>query len=212
MTLDQPTIDRLAAAPVAPGRLLIDGKWCAGEGGESPVLSPIDGRQLTTLATASAGDVDRACASARAAFEDGRWSRLAPSARKVVLHRLADLIEKHAVDLAVLGDWEVTQGRLLYVNRARRVAWMVGASHLVNAQVDRQVADLEFIQRELGLVGLLSFPFDRFRRLEAELTLGFTERYCPTDFGFQDVVPCACLLYTSPSPRDGLLSRMPSSA
>ncbi|MFZ1337470.1 MAG: aldehyde dehydrogenase family protein [Paracoccaceae bacterium] len=103
MTLDQPTIDRLAAAPVAPGRLLIDGKWCAGEGGESPVLSPIDGRQLTTLATASAGDVDRACASARAAFEDGRWSRLAPSARKVVLHRLADLIEKHAVDLAVLG-------------------------------------------------------------------------------------------------------------
>lgn len=98
------------------------------------------------------------------------------------------------LDLAVLGDWEVTQGRLLYVNRARRVAWMVGASHLVNAQVDRQVADLEFIQRELGLVGLLSFPFDRFRRLEAELTLGFTERYCPTDFGFQDVVPCAGLL------------------
>ena len=24
--------------------------------------------------------------------------------------------------------------------------------------------------------------------------------------------PCTCLLYTSPSPRDGLLSRMPSSA
>ena len=26
------------------------------------------------------------------------------------------------------------------------------------------------------------------------------------------VVVCLCLLYTSPSPRDGLLSRMPSSA
>ena len=26
------------------------------------------------------------------------------------------------------------------------------------------------------------------------------------------VRPCSCLLYTSPSPRDGLLSRMPSSA
>jgi acyl-CoA reductase-like NAD-dependent aldehyde dehydrogenase len=48
-------------------------------------------------------DVARACASARAAFEDGRWSRLAPAARKAVLHRLADLIEKHAVELAVLG-------------------------------------------------------------------------------------------------------------
>ena len=29
------------------------------------------------------------------------------------------------------------------------------------------------------------------------------------DAGF---MPLACLLYTSPSPRDGLLSRMPSSA
>ena len=30
----------------------------------------------------------------------------------------------------------------------------------------------------------------------------------------EQVVPvaCSCLLYTSPSPRDGLLSRMPSSA
>src|SRR5665647_1468418 len=31
------------------------------------------------------------------------------------------------------------------------------------------------------------------------------------DYRFADVVK-ACLLYTSPSPRDGLLSRMPSSA
>ena len=29
---------------------------------------------------------------------------------------------------------------------------------------------------------------------------------------FDLTVPLACLLYTSPSPRDGLLSRMPSSA
>ena len=29
---------------------------------------------------------------------------------------------------------------------------------------------------------------------------------------FNSAMVCACLLYTSPSPRDGLLSRMPSSA
>lgn len=103
MTLDQPTIDHLAAAPVAAGRLLIDGQWLAGSDPETPVLSPIDGQQLTTLASASAADVARACASARAAFDDGRWSRLAPAARKAVLHRLADLIDAHALDLAVLG-------------------------------------------------------------------------------------------------------------
>jgi len=42
-------------------------------------------------------------ASARAAFEDGRWSRLAPAARKTVLHAIADRIEAEALALAVLG-------------------------------------------------------------------------------------------------------------
>ncbi|WP_093092584.1 aldehyde dehydrogenase [Shimia aestuarii] len=63
----------------------------------------MDGQTLTTLAGASTSDVDRAVAAARSAFEDGRWSRIAPAARKRVLHRLADLIEKHALELAVLG-------------------------------------------------------------------------------------------------------------
>jgi hypothetical protein len=40
MTLDQSTIDRLAAAPVAAGRLLIDGQWVAGEGAKSPCCRP----------------------------------------------------------------------------------------------------------------------------------------------------------------------------
>ena len=101
--MDQASIDRLAAQPVPKGRLLIGGEWLDGQGGETPVISPIDGRILTTLASASAADVARATASARAAFEDGRWSRMAPATRKAVLHRLADLIDRHTLDLAVLG-------------------------------------------------------------------------------------------------------------
>ena len=42
-------------------------------------------------------------AAARAAFDDGRWSRMAPAGRKKVLHKLADLIERDAAELAVLG-------------------------------------------------------------------------------------------------------------
>lgn len=103
MTPDQTAIDRLAKAPVTPGKLLIEGRWAEGQDGEMPVLSPIDGRQLTTLATASAADVARACDSARAAFEDGRWRRMPPAARKAVLHRLADMIDRDALPLAVLG-------------------------------------------------------------------------------------------------------------
>ncbi len=99
----QVAIDRLAAAPIAPGRLLINGIWTEGEGGEREVISPLTGAPIATLAQASAADVGRAVASARAAFEDGRWSRMAPAGRKAVLHRLADLIDRHALEIAVLG-------------------------------------------------------------------------------------------------------------
>ena len=67
------------------------------------MLSPIDGRVLTTITRATAADMERAVASARRAFDDGRWSRAAPAERKRVLHRLADLIEAEAAALAVLG-------------------------------------------------------------------------------------------------------------
>ena len=65
--------------------------------------SPIDGKPLGALARGTREDVNRAVASARAAYEDGRWSGMAPAARKRVLHRVADLIEQHMVELAVLG-------------------------------------------------------------------------------------------------------------
>lgn len=103
MALTQSDIDTLAARPVPAGKLLINGHWTDGEGGESIVLSPINGQPLTTTAAASAADVARAVASSRAAFESGAWSRSSPATRKTVLHRLADLIDKHALELAVLG-------------------------------------------------------------------------------------------------------------
>ena len=39
-------------------------------------------------------------------------------------------------------------------------------------------------------------------------------KVCDVDIGEQNTVKvvCGCLLYTSPSPRDGQISRMPSSA
>ena len=43
------------------------------------------------------------------------------------------------------------------------------------------------------------------------LTYGFTTQ-AELDANFLFTSPLVCLLYTSPSPRDGLLSRMPSSA
>ena len=40
----------------------------------------------------------------------------------------------------------------------------------------------------------------------------YTEKYCPTPYVNDSRTDSACLLYTSPSPRDRQKSRMPSSA
>ncbi len=101
--VDQSRIDELRNTAIPPQGLFIEGAWQQGSGETLEVQSPIDGQILTTIARATPQDADRAVASARAAFDDGRWSRMAPAGRKKVLHRLADLIEQHALELAVLG-------------------------------------------------------------------------------------------------------------
>lgn len=102
--LDQSEIDRLRAQKVATQSLMIGGTRRAATGGKtSAVISPIDGKPFSEIAEALPQDVDDAVRTARAAFEDGRWARMAPAARKRVMHRWADLIEANALELAVLG-------------------------------------------------------------------------------------------------------------
>ncbi|KNG92943.1 aldehyde dehydrogenase family protein [Pseudaestuariivita atlantica] len=102
--MQQSDIDKERARPVAAQGHLIDGaRVAAVDGATLDVISPIDGSHLTTIASGGAEDVARAVASARAAFEDGRWAAQPPAARKAVLHRWADLIEAEALSLAVLG-------------------------------------------------------------------------------------------------------------
>ncbi|WP_407492808.1 aldehyde dehydrogenase [Pseudooceanicola sp. MF1-13] len=102
--LDQSAIETLRHAEVAAGAHIIDGeKRPASDGGTMEVISPLDGTVLTTIAKGTAADAEAAIASARAAFDDGRWSDLAPAARKAVLLKWADLIEENLLELAVLG-------------------------------------------------------------------------------------------------------------
>ncbi len=102
--MKQEQIDALRYLPVRDQRLLIDGQWVSAASGQTlPVVSPIDGQPLCTLAAAGQADVDAAVAAARRSFESGVWSRMAPAERKRVLHRVADRIEAHQAELAVLG-------------------------------------------------------------------------------------------------------------
>jgi len=85
------------------GRALIAGRRVASASGQTfEKRSPIDGRLLGTVARGQAADIDLAVAAARRAFDDGRWARQPPAARKKVLQRFAEGLRAAQEELALL--------------------------------------------------------------------------------------------------------------
>jgi gamma-glutamyl-gamma-aminobutyraldehyde dehydrogenase/4-guanidinobutyraldehyde dehydrogenase/NAD-dependent aldehyde dehydrogenase len=81
----------------------IDGKPADAATGETfPRINPATGAEIARVAACDVEDVDRAVSGARAAFDSGVWAEAAPRKRKKVLKRLAELIEEHADELALL--------------------------------------------------------------------------------------------------------------
>ncbi|WP_214370082.1 aldehyde dehydrogenase family protein [Pseudonocardia sp. H11422] len=99
-TLDTTETPRL---PDGPRGLLIDGTFVdAADGATMPVHDPATGEVMTHVAVAGPEDVDRAVRAARRAFAEGPWRSFSPSARGKILWRVADLIEQHADELALI--------------------------------------------------------------------------------------------------------------
>ena len=134
-------------------------------------------------------------------------------------------LTNYGVDQAKrLGDYLVKNGTSLThifaspLTRASKTAEAVQKAQVTTSTKDVAVASLaivnipELIEQDFGFYE--GKPF--FARFDSENT-GREAHYDnhKSDPGFVDVESkesMACLLYTSPSPRDGLLSRMPSSA
>lgn len=95
---------RAAAAKLTfRDRAFIGGNFVDAASGQSfDCISPIDGAVLARVAACDGEDVDRAVQAARAAFEKGVWADQAPKQRKRALVKLAELIAKHADELALL--------------------------------------------------------------------------------------------------------------
>ncbi|KJS38162.1 MAG: aldehyde dehydrogenase [Rhodospirillaceae bacterium BRH_c57] len=84
-------------------RMLIGADWVDAQSGATlDAVNPADGQILTRFPAAQAEDVDRAVAAARAAFDGGDWPAMRPVERERMLHRLANLIEENADELAEL--------------------------------------------------------------------------------------------------------------
>ncbi len=82
------------------GRAFINGQWYrAAE--HFDCVSPIDGAVIAQVSHCNDADVEQTVIAARAAFEAGVWSQLAPAKRKAILLKFADLIEAHTEELAL---------------------------------------------------------------------------------------------------------------
>ncbi|MEI7546374.1 MAG: aldehyde dehydrogenase [Mycobacteriaceae bacterium] len=151
--------------------IYIDGAFRPARSGSTfDCVNPATGTLLAAVASAQAGDVDDAVRSSRRAFESGEWSRSSVGHRREVLLRLAELINTHRVELALLDSLDM--GKL--VNEAFTVdvpsaaglfTYYGEALDKINGEIaPTDPGSLALVTREpLGVVGAVTpwnFPLD----------------------------------------------------
>lgn len=92
------------------------------DGAEFETVNPATQAPWATVARGSAADAARAVSSARVAFDTGPWPTMSVDERARLLHRLADLVDGHADELAALDTKDmgkpITQSRTKDVPRS----------------------------------------------------------------------------------------------
>lgn len=150
---------------------LIDGRRVAAcSGATFDAINPATNQLLAKVAACGELEVDQAVRSARRAFEQGPWARMAPTARKRVLLRLAELMLAHREELALLDSLNmgkpVMDAYTIDVPGAAHVfAWYGEALDKLYDQVAPTAGNaLATVTREaLGVVGAVvpwNFPLD----------------------------------------------------
>lgn len=119
---------------------LIEGKQTDSTATDSvEVVNPANGKVLFSIPVGTAEDINHAVASARLAFDDGRWSQKPPSMRKTILYCFADLIEKNANALDALDAEEM--GKPISVEFCNSVA-AAGLMRFYAEAVDKLSGDI----------------------------------------------------------------------
>jgi len=149
----------------------IDGRFTDAASGKTfASVNPATGEILAQVAECDAEDVNRAVAAGRRAFEDGRWSRMAPGDRKAVMLKLADLIRANLEEMALLDSLDM--GKLVTdaatvdaPGSAHFFQWYAEAIDKVYDEVaPTGPGDLALVSRvPLGIVGAVTpwnFPLD----------------------------------------------------
>jgi aldehyde dehydrogenase (NAD+) len=146
-----------------PKGLLIDGKWEAASSGRTfTSINPSTGASLAELAHGDVEDVDRAVQAAQRAFH-GPWRKLKPFDRQEILLRIADLVDRHFEELAILDSLDfggpITRtlaGRRRAVGMLRYYAGLATAIHGETIENSIPGDVLSYVRKEpIGVVGAI---------------------------------------------------------
>ncbi|MES1246537.1 MAG: gamma-aminobutyraldehyde dehydrogenase [Actinomycetota bacterium] len=139
-------------------KILIGGEFVDSVSGETmDVLAPATGEAIASVPRCGAEDVDRAVAAAKAVWPE--WSEKTPKDRSELLHRMADVLDEHAEELAQLESLNV--GKPLMASRdempfsADNIRFFAGAArHLEGKSAGEYIEGYTSIVRRepLGIV------------------------------------------------------------
>lgn len=148
-------------APFIRDRLFIGGEWVRPKSGRViESIDPATEEVWAHIAEADARDVDDAVIAARAALS-GPWSRLEPSMRGALIHRLADLVRQNAGELAAIESRDNGKPLRDTLGEMQRAAdWLTffaGAADKINGhQIPYSPHALAYTRREpVGVVGAI---------------------------------------------------------
>ncbi len=89
-------------------QMFVGGKWTDSDSGEMlDVIDPGYGRRIARVSAGGASDIGRAVDAAQDAFRRGTWAKMPANDRAVIIHRLADLVDKHRRVLAQIESMDV---------------------------------------------------------------------------------------------------------
>ncbi|TML87305.1 MAG: gamma-aminobutyraldehyde dehydrogenase [Actinobacteria bacterium] len=136
----------------------VGGKWVEAEGGTMEVINPATGETIAEVPRATAADVDRAVEAAEQALPD--WLEATPKERSELIHKLADVLEQNAEELAQLES--VNVGKPLMASRdempfsADNLRFFAGAARILEGKSAGEYIKgyTSMLRREpLGIVG-----------------------------------------------------------
>jgi acyl-CoA reductase-like NAD-dependent aldehyde dehydrogenase len=95
-----------------PLKMYIGGRWTEAVSGETfETRDPGEGKALAKISAGDEADVNAAVAAAQKAFRTTGWAMMPVNERAVILHRLADLIDKHQEVIAQIESLDVGKPR-----------------------------------------------------------------------------------------------------